>query len=108
MPGDLGSPADPPTRVALVTGGASGIGRATAQRFAADGTAVALVDRDASRLDAALAELAASGARALGVLTDVAVVVACERAVAEVWSASVASTSSSTVPASGWKARPRR
>lgn len=84
MPGDLDSPADPPTRVALVTGGASGIGRATAQRFAADGTAVALVDRDASRLDAALAELAASGARALGVLTDVAVVVACERAVAEV------------------------
>ncbi len=35
----------------LVTGAASGIGRATCQRLARDGRAVALVDRDATLLD---------------------------------------------------------
>ena len=36
-------------RVALVTGGASGLGLATAQRFTADGMAVVVADLDASR-----------------------------------------------------------
>lgn len=36
-------------RVALVTGGASGIGEATARRFAADGMQVAILDRDAEK-----------------------------------------------------------
>ncbi len=48
-------------RVAIVTGGGSGIGRCTAHELAALGCAVALVGRGADKLDAVLAELAAAG-----------------------------------------------
>src|SRR5215468_7682114 len=40
-------------RAVLVTGAASGIGRATCARLAAEGALVAMVDRDAAALDAA-------------------------------------------------------
>jgi len=54
------SPTEPSTTVrstALVTGAASGMGRAVAERFLAEGWAVLGVDRDAEALDKAAAEL---------------------------------------------------
>ena len=52
-------------RVALVTGGGSGIGRATAQRLAAEGACVVVADRDGESARAVADELGA-GARDRG------------------------------------------
>ncbi|MFF1869830.1 SDR family NAD(P)-dependent oxidoreductase [Streptomyces sp. CB03911] len=58
-------------RVALITGGASGIGLAVARRLAAGGAAVAIADHDLDGARKAAAELAADGARTLAVEVDV-------------------------------------
>src|SRR5260370_18193799 len=60
-------------RVAVVTGAASGIGLALAERFAAERMKVVLADVDQAQLDEAVRRLLASGAEALGVRTDVSV-----------------------------------
>ena len=57
--------------VAVVTGGASGIGFAAAERFAAMGLKVALADLPGERLDAAAHALTGAGGKALAVPTDV-------------------------------------
>ena len=57
-------------KIALVTGGTSGLGLATAKRFVAEGAKVVVTGRRAAELDAAVAEL---GAGATGVRGDVAV-----------------------------------
>lgn len=59
-------------RVAIVTGGASGIGLAISQRLAADGHAVAVLDFDGARAADAAAGIVSAGGRAVGLATDVA------------------------------------
>jgi NAD(P)-dependent dehydrogenase (short-subunit alcohol dehydrogenase family) len=58
-------------KVAVVTGGAGGIGRALAGRFAAEGMRLVVADVEEAALDGAVAELRAGGAEAIGVVTDV-------------------------------------
>ncbi|MFF7361311.1 3-oxoacyl-ACP reductase FabG [Streptomyces sp. NPDC008125] len=58
-------------KVALVTGGASGIGLALSQRLAAGGAAVVVADYDEESARKAVAELTATGARAAAVRLDV-------------------------------------
>ena len=59
-------------KVAVITGGASGIGKAVADRVAAEGMRVVLADIEEGPLKEAERALAARGADALGVVTDVA------------------------------------
>ncbi|WP_229434669.1 SDR family NAD(P)-dependent oxidoreductase [Nocardia farcinica] len=58
-------------RVAVVTGGANGIGKGLATRFLTEGMAVVIADNDRGDLDRASAELSALG-EVLAVPTDVA------------------------------------
>lgn len=58
-------------RVAVVTGGASGIGFGLATAFAAEGMKIVLGDIEASALADAVGKLEASGAEVIGVRTDV-------------------------------------
>ena len=58
-------------KVAVVTGGGSGIGRAAALRFAQEGAAVVVADVVGANADAVAAEITGSGGRALAVTVDV-------------------------------------
>jgi 3-oxoacyl-[acyl-carrier protein] reductase len=74
-------------KVSLITGAGQNIGRAMAERFAAEGSAVAVVDIDAERARRVAQGIAASGGRALALQVDVtdeaAVEAMVERVVAE-------------------------
>jgi NAD(P)-dependent dehydrogenase (short-subunit alcohol dehydrogenase family) len=59
-------------RLAVVTGGSSGIGRAIAAALGQSGAAVVVIGRDQGRLDDAVADLRASGCRAAAVSADLA------------------------------------
>lgn len=66
---------------ALITGGASGIGRATALLLAREGAAVAIADLDESAARAAAREIGETGAKAIAVACDVSRAGDCRQAV---------------------------
>jgi NAD(P)-dependent dehydrogenase (short-subunit alcohol dehydrogenase family) len=57
-------------RIAIVTGGANGIGKGCALRLASEGATVAIVDREADALTATAAEISAAGGRVMTVAAD--------------------------------------
>jgi short-subunit dehydrogenase len=71
-------------QVAVITGASAGIGRAAAREFARHGCTVALLARGKKGLEAAAAEVAELGGRALVIPTDVADFEAVERAADQV------------------------
>jgi NAD(P)-dependent dehydrogenase (short-subunit alcohol dehydrogenase family) len=71
-------------KAVLITGGSSGIGRATALRLAGQGAHVVLAARNTAALDEVVCEAARLGAEALPVPTDVTDREQCGRAVAAV------------------------
>jgi NAD(P)-dependent dehydrogenase (short-subunit alcohol dehydrogenase family) len=70
-------------KVALITGGTSGIGRATAALFAREGAKVALTGRDEVRGRVVLHEVKSAGSEAIFVRSDVRLADDCRRAVDE-------------------------
>ena len=58
-------------RVAIITGGANGIGLATAKRFISEGAIVVVADLKRDQIDAAVAECKAAGGNAYGLIVDV-------------------------------------
>ncbi|MBQ0718812.1 MAG: SDR family oxidoreductase [Gammaproteobacteria bacterium] len=58
-------------KVAIITGGNGGLGLGIAKGLASEGCAVALVGRNQEKIDKAVAEMKALGAKAIGVKADV-------------------------------------
>jgi NAD(P)-dependent dehydrogenase (short-subunit alcohol dehydrogenase family) len=70
-------------KVAVVTGGAGGIGAATAELFVSEGAAVTIVDPAADAVARATAAIDPGGARILGIVADVSQEAEAERTIRE-------------------------
>jgi NAD(P)-dependent dehydrogenase (short-subunit alcohol dehydrogenase family) len=68
-------------RVAFITGAGSGIGRAAAELFAAEGAAVAVVDLNGDAAEETVAKVVAEGGRAVALTANVSVAAEVEAAV---------------------------
>jgi NAD(P)-dependent dehydrogenase (short-subunit alcohol dehydrogenase family) len=68
-------------KVALITGGNSGIGAATAKLFAAEGAAVAITGRNKERGEQIVNDIVASGGEAIFIRSDVCIAKECRDAV---------------------------
>jgi 2-hydroxycyclohexanecarboxyl-CoA dehydrogenase len=71
------------TRIAIVTGGASGMGKATAERLARDGHAVGVLDIDGTGAEAVATAIVAAGGKAIALRCDLANRAQIEAAVAK-------------------------
>jgi NAD(P)-dependent dehydrogenase (short-subunit alcohol dehydrogenase family) len=71
-------------KIAVITGGGGGIGRATAEAMAAAGAVIAILDRDGAAAEAAAQALGAAGCRASAHAADVTVEVSLEAAFAAI------------------------
>jgi NAD(P)-dependent dehydrogenase (short-subunit alcohol dehydrogenase family) len=71
-------------KIAVITGGASGIGRASALLFARESASIAIVDLNLDKGEEVAAEIAASGVRAIAIGADVTNEADCQRAIATV------------------------
>ena len=70
-------------KVAIVTGGTQGIGKATALRLAKEGAGVVIAARSKERLDSVAREITTAGGRAAAVQADVSRAQDCGRLVSE-------------------------
>ena len=87
-------------KVALITGGASGIGRATALLFAREGAAISIVDLDEAGGQAVAHKIVDAGGQAIFVRCDVSQAAIASGPCSKPWTNWAASIFFSTTPAS--------